>query len=139
MSRSAEVMLAFAGEDRLFRLPIGRLRAIQEKCDAGPMELMARYISGKWRVDDLREPILQGLVGGGLTQGEATRLVQSNFDDLPLQEFVGFAQAIVAAAVVGAPDESLGEDEAGEVSQKTPSPAQSSVSPGSTAPEPSSV
>lgn len=139
MSRSAEVTLAFAGEDRQFRLPIGRLRALQEKTDCGPMELLSRYVSGTWRVDDLREAILQGLIGGGLSQSDATRLVQTNFDDLPLKEFIGIAQAIVGSAVVGAPDERLGETEAGEVPEKTPSPAPSSGSPAYTAPEPSSV
>lgn len=124
MSRSAEISLAFAGEDRVFRLPIGRLRALQERVDCGPMELLARYIGGTWRVDDLREPILQGLMGGGMGQGEATRLVQSNFDDLPLKEFIGIAQAIVGAAVIGAAEEGLGEPEAGEMSTN-PSPATS--------------
>lgn len=116
MSRSAEVTLSFAGEDRQFRLPISRLRALQEKVDAGPMELLARYVGGTWRVDDLREPILQGLIGGGMGQADATRLVQTNFDDLPLKDFIGMAQAIVGVAVVGAGDESLGEPGAGETS-----------------------
>lgn len=124
MSRSAEISLAFAGEDRIFRLPIGRLRALQERVDCGPMELLARYIGGTWRVDDLREPILQGLIGGGMGQAEATKLVQNNFDDLPLKEFIGIAQAIVGAAVVGAGDETLGEPQAGEP-QTSPSPATS--------------
>jgi hypothetical protein len=137
MSRSAEISLAFGGEERQFRLPLGRLRALQEKTDCGPMELLRRFLSGEWRVDDLRETLLQGLIGGGLDQGAATKLVMSNFDDLPLQPFVTMAQAIVMAAVVGAEDEDLGEPR-GEAEPSSPSPAESSGSGASTAPAPSS-
>lgn len=127
MSRSAEVTLGFAGEDRQFRLPIGRLRALQEKCDCGPMELLNRFAGGTWRVDDLRETIHQGLVGGGMEAREAAGLLKSDFDDLPLQQFVPVAHAIVMAAVVGAPDEDAGERQ-GEEALTSPSPDQSSGS-----------
>jgi hypothetical protein len=137
MSRAAEISLAFGGEERLFRLPLGRLRALQEKCDCGPMELLRRFLAGEWRVDDLRETIFQGLVGGGMDQGAATSLLKSSFDDLPLQPFVTIAQAIVMAAVVGAEDEDLGEPK-GEAEPSAPSPSASSASAPSTAPEPSS-
>lgn len=137
MSRSAEISLAFGGEDRLFRLPLGRLRALQEKTDCGPMELLRRFLAGEWRVDDLRETIFQGLVGGGMGQGEATTLLKASFDDLPLQPFVTVAQAIVMAAVVGAEDEDLGEPE-GEGHPTPPSPEESSGSPPSTEAAPSS-
>lgn len=135
MSRSAEVTLAFAGEDRLFRLSIGPLRALQEKCDCGPMELLQRFASGSWRVDDLRETLLQGLKGGGMTDADATRLIRSNFDDQPYVGFVPVAQAVIMAAVVGAPDETLGEPE-GEGPMNL-SPEASSGSEASTDPEPS--
>lgn len=138
MSRSAEVVLAFGGEDRVFRLPLGRLRALQEKTDAGPMELLQRFTVGNWRIDDVREPILQGLIGGGMNQHEATKLVQSYFDDTPTLPHVHFAQSIVAAAIIGVEDESLGELQAG-ASQKKRSRARKSVSPASTEPEPSSA
>lgn len=137
MSRSAEITLPFAGEDRTFRLPIGRLRALQEKCDAGPMELLSRFASGTWRVDDLRETLLQGLQGGGMASADASRLLKSDFDDLPLQQFVSLCQGIVMACVIGAPDEDLGEPK-GEAEVTSPSPAPSSGSEPSTEPEPSS-
>lgn len=99
------------------------------------MELLRRFLSGEWRVDDLRETLLQGLIGGGLDQGAATKLVMSNFDDLPLQPFVTMSQAIVMAAVVGCEDEDLGEP-TGEAEASRPSPVESSASAASTAPEP---
>lgn len=113
MSRAAEVTLAFGGEDRMFRLPIGRLRALQEKCDAGPLELLQRLSAGNWRVDDVRETILQGLIGGDTPQAEATKLVQGYFDGTPLADHTAMAQVILMAAVMGVEDEPPGELEAG--------------------------
>lgn len=136
MSRSAEISLDFAGEERAFRLAIGPLRALQEKTDCGPMELLSRFSAGTWRVDDLRETILQGLQGGGMTGADATKLIRSNFDDRPLQQFVNLAQAIVMACLIGAGDEDLGEP-VGEVAETPPSPGTSSASAASTEPEPS--
>lgn len=137
MSRSAGITLGFAGEDREFRLSIGPLRALQEKTDAGPMELLQRCAAGNWRVDDLRETVLRGLIGGGMDNSSATRLVQANFDDQPLQQFVTLAQGILLAAVMGAEDEDLGELE-GEKEAASLSPTESSDSPPSTEAAPSS-
>lgn len=140
MSRAAEVTLLFADEERLFRLPIGRWRAVQERCDAGPLELLRRYTSSSWRVDDVREVVLQGLVGGGMQVAEASKLVANYFDGLPLAQFVPLAQAVVMASVVGASDEDddpPGEPKAGGKT-RTASRAAKSGSPGSTAKEPRS-
>lgn len=101
------------------------------------MELLKRFVTGEWRVDDIREAIFQGLIGGGMDQGAATKLLKSSFDDLPLQPFITIAQAIVMAAVVGAEDEDLGES-LGEGRPTSPSPEEKSASPASMAPEPSS-
>lgn len=135
MSRTAEVVLAFGGEDRTFRLNIGRLRALQEKVDAGPMELVSRLAGGTWRVDDIRETLLQGLIGGGMSSADATRLMKSDFDDLPFAQFVQIAQAVLLATLVGAEDEDAGEPQ-GEAAQPIPSPGPSFASPDFTAAEP---
>lgn len=133
MSRSADVVQPFAGEDRTFRLPLGRLRALQEKCDCGPMELLRRFGSGEWRVDDLRETIHQGLLGGGMPATEAASLLRQGFDDLPLADFITLAKVIVTVAIIGAPDETTGELE-GEGQANHPSPEASSGSQDSTGP-----
>lgn len=134
MSRAAEIRLAFGGEERLFRLPIGRLRALQEKTDCGPQELAERLFGNTWRVDDVRETILQGLIGGGATQAEATRLLGLYFDDLPIRQFVPLAIGVVMAALVGSEDEP--GEMAGEANQPTHSPEGRSASQASTEPEP---
>lgn len=139
MSRGAEVTLPFGGEDRLFRMPLGRMRAVQEKCDAGPPELLTRYVGKTWRVDDVREPILQGLIGAGLAPHEAQKLVETAMDGLPMIPFVPIAQAVVMAFLIGVDDEEPGEREAGEAAAKSHSREASSASPDSTGPEPSSA
>lgn len=136
MSRAAEVRLDFAGEERLFRLGIGQLRALDEACDCGPMELLTRFSSGSWRIRDLRETILQGLKGGGMADGEATKLIRTTIDEGPLQQYVPVAYAVTLAAVVGVEGDDLGEPE-GEATESRPSPDQNSASPVSTEPEPS--
>lgn len=136
MSRAAAVQLDFAGEERRFALPIGRLRAVQEKVDCGPMELLRRYAADEWRVDDVREVLFQGLVGGGTDSPTATTLMRQHFDDLPLKPFVMLAQVVVMAVVVGVEDEPLGEPK-GEVEGQSPSPEGSSASSNSTAAAPS--
>ena len=129
MSRSAEVRLPFAGEERLFRLGIGQVRAVQERCDAGPLELLGRIKLGTWRVDDVREVLFQGLKGGGLSDAEATRLVAANFDPGPWLPFAALAQAVIAAGVVGAEDEPLGERAGEGAAKPTRSPGARSASP----------
>lgn len=132
-----QVILPFAGEDRPFALLLKQLRAVQTRCDAGPAELLRRYYTQTWRIDDVREVLFQGLVGGGMADGEASRLLTANFDDRPLRPFVMLAEAIVSAAIAGPPDDQTGEFE-GEADQSPTSPAENSGSAPSTEPPPSS-
>jgi hypothetical protein len=133
MSRSGDVALDFGGEERTFRLAIGQWRKVQEKCDAGPAELLARlspafsaaqqgltieqivslgYL-GTWRVDDVREVILQGLLGANMPGPEALRLVRDWVDERPFLETVAVAYRIVLASILGVEDEkAVGEPQA---------------------------
>lgn len=113
MSRAAEISLPFAGEDRLFRLPLGRIRALQEKTDCGPYELHRRIGLGTWRIDDIRETLFQGMIGGGLEVAKAQKVLETNFDGLPIMQFVPTANAVLMAALSGVEDEPLGEQKAG--------------------------
>lgn len=125
MSRSGEVTLEFGGEERTFRLAIKQWEKVQEKCDAGPAELLARLappfyakarglafeqivgmgLLGTWRVHDIREVILQGLLGGGMDGPVAQRLTKDWVDDRPLIESASVAYDIVMASYVGVEDE----------------------------------
>jgi hypothetical protein len=112
MSRDASVALDFAGDRRTFRLAIGQLRALQESCDAGPLQIYRRLLDGAWRIDDLRETLRLGLIGGGTTDATATRLVRETVDDFgtPPMELLPPARAILLAALFGVPDEALPEE-----------------------------
>lgn len=131
MSRAAEITLRFPDEERLYKLPIGRLRELQEKTDCGPMELLARLQAGTWRIDDVRETIRLGMIGGGLPAPEASKLIERYVDDQPLSLAAPYAQAVLYAAVIGAEDEPPGEAEAGEETA-TLSREESFASPAST-------
>lgn len=127
------VTLSFGGEERLFRLRIAEWRKVEAKCQAGPEELAARMaptatalasnlavitaatmgLTGKWRVDDVREVLIQGLIGGGMDHIHAGQLVHAYFDSAPIRTHVALAYAIVADSLeplpVAAPGEAHGE------------------------------
>lgn len=101
--RHAEITLGWADGDYTFRLAWGELIAVQEACDAGPAELLARFERGTWRVEELRAVILHGLLGGGTDAAQARKLVATYVQDAPLQENLPVAQAVLMAALYGAP------------------------------------
>lgn len=105
------VRLVWIGGEHDFALDLGNLRAIQKYCDAGPHEILLRLNEKRWRVDDLFEVIRQGLIGGGLPSGDASRLVTAMMTRHPLIGFVVTAQAILAASLVGDEDDPVGEAE----------------------------
>lgn len=149
MSRSGEITLAFGGEERTFRLGIGEWRKIQEACDAGPGEIMERLspafralkagvsfsdilhsaIVGRWRVDDIRVVLFNGLVGGGMQPDPAMGLIRAWVDDRPLLEPLPVAYEVVYASIAGAPDEEAATagELVGEMAQRL-SPEESSAS-----------
>lgn len=134
MARSGEIELQFGNERRLFRLNIGQLRAIEERCGAGlphilstlyPAvqgvlsgmtlgQMIAQGMIGGWRVDYYREVIFQGLVGGGMNPTEAGALVAVFVDGpAPIPNVILAAQ-IITAWIEGPQEEpiDLGESKA---------------------------
>jgi len=141
------------------------MRAVQEKCDAGVSEIGARLapavqlarrlgevpeaergaamlgaiaagMLGRWRVDDYREVIFQGLLGGGMEHSRATVLVTRYVDDAPPLENCALAFQVALAAIVGAEDEPPGETQAPPATRRRRSRGASSASPTSTAAAP---
>lgn len=99
------------GRDR-FRLALGELRILQDKCQAGPNTIRLRLIHGSWMVDDIVETIRLGLIGGGLTPKEAMIKVARSVSSHPLAHNVILAEAIISAAIVGVPEDPVGKGEA---------------------------
>jgi hypothetical protein len=158
VSRHGDIVQEWDGDEVTFRLGVRQWRKIQERCDAGPAELITRLapaceairkglspssifamgMMGSWRLDDVREPILQGLLGGGMSLPEAEKMVKDRVDERPMIESVLLTFTIIAAGVFGVEDEKPppGEKKA-KRTKKTSSPAGSSASQTSTETAPS--
>lgn len=109
--------MAWPGGEHDFALDLGRLRAIQEATDAGPLELLGRFDRGTWKVDDVLAVLSQGLVGGGMELRTARAVVAQTADHAPLLTLVPTAHALLAVALSGPPEEAdkdAGEDHAPE-------------------------
>jgi hypothetical protein len=137
VSRYGEIIRPLGAEQRTFRLGLGEVRAIEEKCDAGLPELVGRLAPvmqlrrlegaapgdrqsllwaaiaqgafGRWRVDDYREPIYRGLIGGGETPTMAGAIVMAEVDDHEPLPFCLLAIEIMMAVLMPPDDEALGE------------------------------
>lgn len=136
MSRDASVTFDWGDGTHTFRLGVGQIRELQEKCDAGPAFILSRLSSGAWLVDDLIQTHRLGLIGGGMKPVDAVALVRRYVEERPLLESVLSAQAILHALLVGVPDESLGKAEAATEKASLPSPEEKSDSPPSIPAEP---
>lgn len=134
MSRQAKIQLVF-DEAREFRLGIGQLEELQERCDAGPEEIFNRLNTARWRLADIQQTLRLGLIGAGATVSQAAVLVERNAGPGNLIEWKDHCRAILFAAMAGAPDEEVDEGgEPGELKgETTASPAPNSGSVATTA------
>lgn len=134
MSRDASISFDWADGHYTFRLLIGQLRELQDRADCGPEEMYHRLDSGAWRYSYIVETIRLGLIGGGATPDKARGLVRDYVEKRPLLENVRPAMDILAALLVGAPDEPSKKDE-GETTRVngSSSPMESSILETSTA------
>jgi hypothetical protein len=113
--RDGRIELDFGDGRYPFRLAWAQLISLQEKTDTGPFALQQRMLKGDWRVQDLAETVRWGLIGGGMVPLEATKLVRLFVETRPLLETLPVAMAILAAALIGHPEEAdLGEAGGGE-------------------------
>lgn len=103
------VDLTWRGGEHAFALPIDLLRALQERCDAGPAWVLNRLRTGQWMVDDVVSTIRLGLEGGGLPKDEARKLVTKHVEDRPLAMSVLTAQLVLMSALYGTEDDPVGE------------------------------
>lgn len=105
MSRDGSITLTWADGDYVFRLGWSELAKLQEATDAGPYVILNRLVDGSWRVADISATIRLGLVGGGMSPTDALKKVREYVEDRPPIESLMIAQAVLSAAIVGAPDE----------------------------------
>lgn len=118
MSADGSIILPFGDGDYTFRLTIGGLRDLQQAVNVrrvqagvpavGPAQLLQQLGSNAWWVDDARETIRLGLIGGGLPPPRALMLVKRYVEERPARESVPVAQRILLAALIGVPEDPVG-------------------------------
>lgn len=101
--------ITWAGGEHPFELKIEHLRALQEKCDAGPEWILTRLANKTWHVDDVVLTIRLGLEGGGMEKDQARKLVARYVEDRPLTMSVFTAHLVLMAALFGDEDDLPGE------------------------------
>lgn len=109
MSRAGDVALAWGDGEYMFRLAYGDLRQLQEKTGVGPQVLWKRLVDGSWLIEDARNVLFFGLVGGGMAPPAATALVKAWCEQRPPAESILPAVTVLAAALFGAPEEPVGK------------------------------
>ena len=132
MSTTAAMVLLWGDGEYRFRLGIKEIRELQEKTGVGPHALLRRVVAGDWRVDDLRETIRVGLIGGGLEPTKAMVAVLRYVDDRPLLESVEPVVQILNGVLAGWASDPVGKEKPARKGRK----ATASTSPASTAAAP---
>ncbi|WP_041748227.1 gene transfer agent family protein [Bradyrhizobium cosmicum] len=132
MSRNASLTLDWGDGTYEFRLGWGELAKLQEACDAGPFVILDRLRTGACRLEDISGVIRWGLVGGGKSPVEATKLVRLYVEDRPPAENRLTAYAIMAAGCTGAPEEGIEKKSGAPDRASTISPTEKSGSEPST-------
>lgn len=125
-------VIKWDGGEHQFALDIGGLRAVQDRCDAGPLAVLCRLLDGSWKVEDVLTPLRHGLTGGGMSATEAEKLVRDMAAETPLVRLVRPAAAVLSIALHGPEDDPLEDgDAAGK--PDAPQTSESGASPKSTA------
>lgn len=107
------------GEDVFCLSKVGLLLDLEDKCKAGFAVVMARLESGTWQLNDVRETIRLGLIGGGMAPEKAMEAIRRHVDGNPhgLAHSVLVAYEIVKSVMFGVPvDDPVGkkDDEPGK-------------------------
>ncbi len=97
------------GEHPMTLAALSHLEGLQGATDAGPEFLLNKIRLGQWSVSDLFEIMRWGLIGGGMDNLEAEKLVQRVFGQHPKADFKGPAIEVLAHALYGPPDDPVGE------------------------------
>lgn len=108
------------GEDDFCLAKVGDILALEEKCGVGIMAIMRRLETDAWYVNDVRETIRLGLIGGGMTPEKALVAVKLHVDGNPfgLAPSVIIAHEILKAVVIGVPDDPVGKQEAADAREQ---------------------
>lgn len=132
--RAAETIVWAAGEHD-FRLDIGALRAIEQRCDAGVSVTLLRLLGQQWKADDVLSVIRLGLVGGGMDGDNARKLVDKALETASLFALSVTAADVLRRFVMFDGDDQPGEADAGTANSPTRSPTAEPDGPATSEPE----
>lgn len=124
MDGSGRITINWGDGEHVFRLPYKQLRELQDKTGCGPEELAERIRWGRWKVDDIRETIRLGLIGGGADPMQALTLTTRYVDNRPWLENKEPAYLILLAILAQPEGDKVGKAEEGasqEATAKSPS------------------
>lgn len=115
------IELTWAGGRDAFALPIEQMRALQKRCDAGPVHILARLTNGTWLIDDVAQTIRFGLEGGGMDASEATKTAERFIETDHLGGYVQVAANILMYSLYGDSevDDQVGETQAGPAADQS--------------------
>jgi hypothetical protein len=94
----------FAGQQRRFCLPLGKIADLERLCESGIGGIMVRLGTHQFKARDIWETVRLGLEGGGMSGPEATATCMPYHAE-PLIWYAELAAQILAAAVNGVPVE----------------------------------
>lgn len=103
--KDGSIDLLWGGDERRFRLAIAQCLALEERRGCGLREIWHRLGSDRWAVDDVRETIRLGLIGGGTEPKAAAALVETFCGDGQLYAGVIVAFSIISQAIAAPADE----------------------------------
>jgi hypothetical protein len=108
-ANGTRVIIWEGGEDTFCLAKVGLIFELEERCKAGISAIQMRIETGQWGLNDIREPIRLGLIGGGMAPDKAMLAVKRHLDGKPLASNVLLAYEIIKAVLVGVPDDPVGK------------------------------
>lgn len=116
--RQAET-LVWPGGEHAFRLGIGELRALEDRCDAGCSIILMRVLGQTWKINDIWHTLRLGLIGGGMTEKAAQEAVSNAFDTASPMALSIPAADVLRRFLMWEGADQPGEAQAGEASSPT--------------------
>lgn len=102
-------LVVWPGGEHPFRLALAQLEGLQQKTDCGPEWLAMKLRSGQWLSTEAFEILRWGLIGGGMSDGDAKKAVSDAFDRHPVGAFKVPALTVIMGALYGPPDDPAGK------------------------------
>lgn len=110
MAVNGSVTLTWGDGEHVFNIAkIGQALELEEKCGAGVAEIFYRLQRQQWRIEDARQTLRLGLIGGGMEPGKAFNLIKRYCDGRPWVESVQSALVVLMSAMVGVQGDEVGK------------------------------